>query len=244
MSCLVTRVCPKTHQLHQFQPQNQDIACLEHCNVFSSNLLSFATFWVTSIILKFQLFPSHMWRMQLKLMAVNKKLASSSKKILRDILNHFNLSLVPKAVRPYHVTSTWMIVKSDKSSFQLDRGICFLPHFLAFYPPRYLGDHSRIRLWTKSNLLWKDTRVWGYPVLPSACGWAVQYHTSWNLLLHTQYVESALLLRSEERHSLGQDTLTESSLDKEFKPPNKTRRNNSKRNISMEISILLHFRKK
>lgn len=132
-----------------------------------------------------------------------------------------------------------MIVKSDKSSFQLDRGICFLPHFLAFYPPRYLGDHSRIRLWTKSNLLWKDTRVWGYPVLPSACGWAVQYHTSWSLLLHTQYVESALLLISEERHSLGQDTLTESSLDKEFKPPNKTRRNNSKRNISMEISILL-----
>lgn len=177
-------------------------------------------------------------------MAVNKKLASSSKKILRDILNQFNLSLVPKAVRPYHVTSTWMIVKSDKSSFQLDRGICFLPHFLAFYPPRYLGDHYRIRLWTTSNLLWKDTRVWGYPVLPSACGWAVQYHTSWSLLLHTQYVESALLLISEERHSLGQDTLTESSLDKEFKPPNKTRRNNSKRNISMEISILLHFRKK
>lgn len=52
------------------------------------------------------------------------------------------------------------------------------------------------------------------------------------------------MLRSEERaRSLGQDTLTESSLDKEFKLPNKNRRRILEYNIHMEISLLLHFRK-
>lgn len=49
---------------------------------------------------------------------------------------------------------------------------------------------------------------------------------------------------TESANSLGQDTHIESNLDKDFKLPNKNRRNILEHNISaMEISLLLHFRK-
>lgn len=50
---------------------------------------------------------------------------------------------------------------------------------------------------------------------------------------------------TESAHSLGQDTRIESNPDKDFKLPNKNKRNILDHNISAtEISLLLHFRKK
>ena len=49
---------------------------------------------------------------------------------------------------------------------------------------------------------------------------------------------------TKSAHSLGQDTHIESNLDKDYKLPNKNRKNVLEHNISaMEISLLLHIRK-